>query len=493
MRPPGYGESQPRLDDDRLPVVLVVLDGLGDRPIPELGGRTPSEAAVTPVLDRLTRRGASGWHVPFGWGRAPASELAHWAMFGYADVPFPGRAVLEGIGAGLDLPVGVATTFAALRTSEVVDGRAWITGRTARDDEPDAEALLAELAPVLARHSVRLGSLGRGEALLEFHDYAGGNVTDSDPFFESFHPWLRVRAVDPSAGGLADEMNTVLLEARDLLGDSAVNRRRRAVGRPALDVLTTKWSGAREPVPDFVDQTGVAGAAVTSTRMYRGLAGLLGMAQRHRPPLDDLAVDLAGRVAAAGQLIDAGARFVHVHTKVTDEAGHTKRPRAKLEALEGLDPGLAGLETLAERAVVAITGDHATPSVDGVLHTADPTPLLVVGPTVRADRVFEFGEAQARDGWYGVVSARELLPLLFGHANRPVFLGHRATPRQTLALPDNPEAMPLTPPESPGARTRAPGSVNRSTGPQVSRAERRTRGRCRPGPGSSHPSRRPHP
>ena len=108
------------------------------------------------------------------------------------------------------------------------------------------------------------------------------------------------------------------------------------------------------------------------------------MAQRHRPPLDDLAVDLAGRVAAAGQLIDAGARFVHVHTKVTDEAGHTKRPRAKLEALEGLDPGLAGLETLAERTVVAITGDHATPSVDGVLHTADPTPLLVVGPTVRA-------------------------------------------------------------------------------------------------------------
>ena len=178
-------------------------------------------------------------------------------------------------------------------------------------------------------------------------------------------------------------------------------------------------------------------------------------------------MDLAGRVAAAGQLIDAGARFVHVHTKVTDEAGHTKRPRAKLEALEGLDPGLAGLETLAERAVVAITGDHATPSVDGVLHTADPTPLLVVGPTVRADRVFEFGEAQARDGWYGVVSARELLPLLFGHANRPVFLGHRATPRQTLALPDNPEAMPLTPPESPGARTRAPGlrqPVDRSAG-----------------------------
>lgn len=54
MRPPGYGETQPRLDDTRLPVVLVVLDGLGDRPVPQLGGRTPAEAARTPVLDDWT-------------------------------------------------------------------------------------------------------------------------------------------------------------------------------------------------------------------------------------------------------------------------------------------------------------------------------------------------------------------------------------------------------------------------------------------------------
>jgi len=422
--------------DDRLPVVLVVLDGLGDRPVPELGDRTPSEAAHTPVLDRLTRRGGSGWHLPFGWGRAPASELAHWAMFGFSDVPFPGRAVLEGVGAGLEVPFGVATTFAALRTSEIVGGQVRITGRAGRADHADAEALLAELGPVLG---VPLLALGPGEALLQFLGHPRGEVTDSDPFFEDFHPWLRVRATDPAAHGLAEELNAVLLRAREHLIGSAVNRARRA----PLDVLTTKWSGAREPIPDFVEQTGVAGAAVTSTRLYRGLAGVLGMAQTYLPPVDDLAADIAARVASAEQLIADGARFVHVHTKATDEAGHTKQPRAKLHVLESLDPGLAGLEQLADRAIIAITGDHATPSVDSVLHTADPTPLLLVGPTVRPDTVVEFGEVHARNGWYGVVRARELLPLLFGHANRPVFLGHRATPRQTLALPDHPEPMPL--------------------------------------------------
>jgi len=444
MRPPGYGENQPRLDDDRLPVVLVVLDGLGDRPIAELDGRTPSEAADTPVLDRLARRGSSGWHLPFGWGCAPASELAHWAMFGFSDVPFPGRAVLEGMGADLDLPVSVAVMFAALRTSEVVDGRVWITGRVGRDDGADADALYAGLAPVLQKHSVEVHPLGRGEALLLFLDHPRGDVTDSDPFFEDFHPWLRVRATDPAADGLAEHTNSLLLDVREHLLGHAVNRARTDAGKPALDVLTTKWSGTREPIPNFVEQTGVRGAAVTSTRLYRGIARLLGMAHQHQAPRADLAADLAGRIDLAGGLIADGARFVHVHTKATDEAGHSKDPRAKLEVLEALDPGLARLEALADSAIVAITGDHATPSVDGVLHTADPTPLLLVGPTVRPDTVTEFGEEPARAGWYGPVKAAELMPLLFGHANRPVFLGHRATPRQTLALPDEPEPMPLT-------------------------------------------------
>ncbi len=205
----------------------------------------------------------------------------------------------------------------------------------------------------------------------------------------------------------------------------------------------------RSTPPTFVEQTGVAGAAVTSTRLYRGIARALGMRFRHLAPVADVGEDLRARLACADELISAGARFVHVHTKATDDAGHTKAPRAKLEVLEAADPGLAGLLDLADRAIVAVTGDHATPSTGGVLHTGDPTPLVVAGPTVRPDPVTAFGEAPAASGWYGVVRAAELLPLLFGHANRPVFLGHRATPRRTLALPDDPEPMRLS--EGPSA------------------------------------------
>jgi 2,3-bisphosphoglycerate-independent phosphoglycerate mutase len=445
---PGYGETQPRLADDRLPVVLVVLDGLGDRPVPELGGRTPAEAARTPVLDALAARGASGWHLPVGWGRAPSSELAHWAVFGYADVPFPGRAVLEARGAGVDVPPGVAVTHAALRTSWTgTDGRVWITGRAGPDDADDAAALLDHLVPLLAARGHRLVPLhrsgGRGEAVLLLPGHADGSVTDSDPFFEDRHPWLRVLPGEeaPAARATAEALTALLHEARAALRAHPVNAHRAGRGLPALDVLTTKWSGALGDVPSFAEQVGVPGAAVTSTRLYRGLAAVLGLRTRDLAPVPDVGDDLRARLAAARELVAEGAAFVHVHTKATDDAGHAKRPRAKLEVLEDADPGLADLLALAGEAVVAVTGDHATPSTGGVLHTGDPTPLVVAGPTVRPDAVTAFGEAPAHAGWYGALTARELLPLLLGHANRPAFLGHRPTPRRTLALPDDPPAM----------------------------------------------------
>ena len=89
-----------------------------------------------------------------------------------------------------------------------------------------------------------------------------------------------------------------------------------------------------------------------------------------------------------------------------------------------------------------MTGDHATPSTHGVMHAGEPTPLAVAGPAVRADDVRAFGERPAAAGWYGRVRAAELLPLLFGHANRAAFLGHRITRGPVPALADDPEPMP---------------------------------------------------
>ena len=40
--------------------VMLIADGLGDRPIPSLGNKTPLEYASTPTLDELCKNGISG-------------------------------------------------------------------------------------------------------------------------------------------------------------------------------------------------------------------------------------------------------------------------------------------------------------------------------------------------------------------------------------------------------------------------------------------------
>src|SRR5207244_4801783 len=97
------------------PISVCLLAGLADRAHDSLGGRTANEAADTPNLDRLAAEGSCGLIYGVGPGRAPSSEIAHWAMLGYTPEEFPGRAVFEALGAGQEIDPADVLAFAALQ------------------------------------------------------------------------------------------------------------------------------------------------------------------------------------------------------------------------------------------------------------------------------------------------------------------------------------------------------------------------------------------
>src|SRR6266705_4787068 len=100
------------------PIVVLLLDGLADRAHESLGGRSGLEAAETPNLDRLCASGSCGVLYAIGPGRAPSSEVAHWSMLGYRPDEFPGRAIFELYGRGLEVARGDVYAYAALRPAE---------------------------------------------------------------------------------------------------------------------------------------------------------------------------------------------------------------------------------------------------------------------------------------------------------------------------------------------------------------------------------------
>ena len=95
--------------------------------------------------------------------------------------------------------------------------------------------------------------------------------------------------------------------------------------------------------------------------------------------------------------------------------------------IESLDVALRGRLGF-ERAIVCVTGDHATPASPDVIHSGDPVPFIVAGPGVRADNVRHFGELDCAAGILGRLRGPDMMPVLLNAADRPLFLGSRPTP-----------------------------------------------------------------
>jgi 2,3-bisphosphoglycerate-independent phosphoglycerate mutase len=129
------------MKDKRL--ILLLLDGLGDRSFTELGGRTLLRAAATPTLDRLAATGANGLFHPARPGLALPSELAHFIIFGYPAEWFPGRGPLEALGAGIDLPPGAVAILAHLAGVEPDGGVLRIVESRPSATPAEAAALMA--------------------------------------------------------------------------------------------------------------------------------------------------------------------------------------------------------------------------------------------------------------------------------------------------------------------------------------------------------------
>ena len=398
------------------PIVVFLLDGLADRAHEVLGGRTGNEAAATPNLDALAARGSCGLLYAVGPGRAPSSEVAHWSLLGYRPDEFPGRAVFEALGHGQVVSAQDVFAYAALRPAERREDGWWLTGRPDPDRDAEEARRLVERCDGIEVDGLTfsLAHVWRGEAVLRISGGADERVTDTDAFFRDRHPLLRPQPAAPEAERTARACEAWTREVMRRLEGERFN------------VITLKWFGRPRQVPSFLERHGVTGAFAADSAFLRGLGIALGLEPVDAPETDDPVGDLRGRVELAQERLDTGDSFVFCHQKTTDAAGHTKDPAVKRDTIATLDAALADLPT--DRAIVCITGDHATPASPDVIHSGDPVPLLVAGPGVRADAVTEFGELPFAAGILGQLRGPDLLPVLLNAADRPLFLGSRPTP-----------------------------------------------------------------
>ena len=413
--------TAPRNEKTPYKGLMIILDGLGDRPHQRLRGETPLEAAETPNLDAMVAAGICGMVDPSGLGIPIGTQIGAGLLMGLAraDMDKMTRGPVEAAGVGLPhrrgevaLRCNLATLTSRGRDFRIVDRRA---GRISEGTEQLAQALdgmdlgdgMTARFRVSTHHRAVLQLAGTG---------LSAAISDTDPGAGNDDEGLRwSRAAVPGqadAERTAAGLNRFLKQSFAILADHPVNRQREREGLPAANGLLTRGAGLHQPLRNLCHHLGMKVAAVTGEGTLIGLARLFGFSVICQPGFTaDCHTDLNAKVSAAlAALADHDLVFLHI--KGPDLCSHDLDPLGKKVMLEKIDRACRPL--LGRDIVIGVSGDHTTDSNNG-RHCGDPVPSLLRAPNGRRDRITTFGEAACLEGGLGCLTATAFLAAMLDH------------------------------------------------------------------------------
>ena len=417
-------------------LIYLVIDGMGDLPVKELGNRTPLEAADTPNMDMLAKKGKNGLMYTVGKSMAPESDVAVISILGYD--PFRcniARGPIEALGAGLDVKGGdlaLRCNFATMdRGGRIIDRR---VGRNLTTEEAKilARAVNGEVGLVShpAEFEFRYTFGHRGVLVIKTKEKPlSGEILNTDPAYERVKGLGVVKAgaemmlmnsepLDDSeaARASADLVNEFVQKSHIILDRHEVNRRRVAEGKLSANVILTRDAGSN--LPDFFninEKYGVQFACFVDMPVERGIARAAGMHMVDLPPPSgNFEADFSLRVEKLLENLSFFDCF-YIHIKGPDEPGHDGDFGVKTRIIEMVDMYFFGKllpEIDLDECVVCVTADHATPCRLKA-HSDDPVPLLISGDKVSSDGVEKFSERDCKRGSLGILERGTLLmPML---------------------------------------------------------------------------------
>jgi len=361
--------------------IILVGDGMGDFPIPELDNRTPLEAAYTPAMDMLCQRGELFQLKTIPYGMAPGSDVANLSLLGYQPQEFyTGRAPLEAASMGIKLAVDETAYRCNLVTLEKGPENSLVMVDFSAGHIPSAEskilidALQQELGSeqlhfypgISYRHLMVSNNSLSGLQTEPPHDHIGKDVSEF---------WNRYLEYPHLA--------TFLDKACTMLESNDVNRQRTGRGELPANSIWLWGEGKAPTMPTVTEQYNITGSLISAVDLLKGI-GVYG-------GLEIIEVDgatgyldtnYAGKARAALDSLQDND-FVFVHVEAPDEAGHQGNLQDKIQAIEDFDskivkPVFEDLQNMSGnpdfRLVVCM--DHLTP-ISIRTHADQPVPVLL--------------------------------------------------------------------------------------------------------------------
>ena len=379
--------------------IVVLGDGMADRPVDALGGKTPLEAAVTLVMDALASKGTLGTVQNVPAGMAPGSDVANLSVLGYDPAAnYSGRSPLEALSVGVamdDDDVIFRSNLVTLTENQPYDQKIILDHSSGEISTADADVLMDAIRAEFNSDRFRFYT---GTSYRHILVWKQGRISPLEPPHDhlghAIGPYLPQEAV----------LREMMERSYEILNNHPLNLARAAAGKHKANSLWFWGAGTKPQVQNFREKTGLTGAMISAVDLLKGIAVGAGMRVYNVPgATGSIDTNFEGKAqAAVDALLKDGYDYAYIHVEAPDEMGHQGRIQDKVKSIEYLDSRLiapikAAMEAAGEDYRMLILPDHPTPLAIRT-HTADPVPYLIYDSTRqlrKRDRLTEENARQA--------------------------------------------------------------------------------------------------
>ena len=395
--------------------LVFLADGMADESVDELKGKTPLEAAKTPGLDSLAKKGSQGTLLTIPEPFPSSSDAANLSVLGYDLAKnYCGRGPIEAARQDIELKEDEVAFRCNLIT--IIDGilEDYSSGQI---DQKSAEDLINLLNDRLGNSKVKFypGVSYRNLLILkgeEFSDKIGYHKPDSN----QGEKWREIMpyAKESKAEVTVNLIKNLIEKSIEILKDAPANISRKENNEKPANCIWP-WSPGRKPhFESFKEKYNKKGTVISAVDVILGIGKLTGMkAIKPDGATGFIDTNYENKVKAALEALKNND-FVYLHIEAIDECSHMGDLNLKIKAIEDFDKRLIKpvLDRIDSEVTIGVLPDHPVP-IKLRKHTRTPVPFLISGKNVSKDGNTEYSEKTAVRGGFGYLDKYTFLETLF--------------------------------------------------------------------------------
>ena len=350
---------------------------MADYPLEVLGGKTPLQAAHTPNMDWLARRGVYGIAHVIPDGFPPGSDVGNMSIMGYDPAVYhTGRSPLEAASMGVKLgPKDIAfrCNLVTLRGS---------AEETTMEDFTSGHITTEEAREIIQDVQKKLG--GDGIEFFPGVSYRHLMVwRDGKEKMETTPPHditdRKTSGYMPKGDG-AELLLQLMAASQPVLANHPINRERQTAGKRQATTIWLWGQGRAPQLPPLTKRFGITGGVISAVDIIHGLGVYAGLERIEVPGITGfLDTNYVGKGEYGVRSLEKND-FVFIHVEAPDEAGHMGDVKAKIQALEDFDEKVVGtvLKGMGQRKDfrILLMPDHPT-AIALKTHVSDPVPFVL--------------------------------------------------------------------------------------------------------------------